>query len=131
MKNINTETIIAMMTDYKEDDSILELIYDTVVSCSSYTDALVRHVMSSKTNATAPTRERAEQMTMLDRNRRICHESLISSIRALNRFLRAEEKEVFYPGDEESREDIGDFAVYVSEIVAKEEIGRARRELNK
>lgn len=129
MKNLSTQTVLDLLEKYKDDSDIVDMIQDTINSCAEYTNAVVKHVTASNVNYFAPTQERATHMVNFDRSRRLAHEALISSVVSLNRFLRMEGMELFYDGDESDRYEIADFAIVVTELVAKEEIAKYRNTL--
>lgn len=109
------EKISIMANAYKEDKDVLDMIYDTIDSFTDY----VKIVNQLETTLTIlrfrlePSDYR-ERVQLLDRNRRIVHNSVIAGVKALNRLCVSSGLPLFFEGDIMDRIAIGHFAGEVS-----------------
>ncbi len=97
----------------KEDDlrSVEELIND----CGRYIEKVTAmEAAIAATKFRMEPEEWREHIMTLDRNRKLAHDSLIVSVRVINRFCRLYEVERVYDGPEE-RIPIAEFAMVVTQ----------------
>jgi len=96
------------MTNSKDD---LKHVEETINDCASYVETVV-----NMENAITTARFRLEPeeyqqyLTRLDQSRKLSHDSLIVSVRVLNRFCRLYDCEPVFEGDTGSRVQIAEFA---------------------
>lgn len=117
------EKIEGLVNAYKEDKEVLDVIYDTMNCFTDYvkivnemenTITILRHRYEP-----ADYRERIE---LIDRNRRIIHNSVIAGVKMLNRMATAKNLPLFFEGDITDRIAVGDFAGIVSNTIFEERI---------
>lgn len=105
------EIIRNLATAYKDDSEILSLIEDTLESFSEYVK-----IVNSLENTISIMRfklephEYRERVEFLDRNRRICHNSVIAGVKILNRLSLQKDLPLFFTGNVEDRYEVGSFA---------------------
>lgn len=92
---------------------LIEIIHDFIDACKDYVDKVIdmEKAMNVARFHMEPDAYR-EYVMHLDRGRRMAHESLISSIKTVNRFARQFQMAMIYDGPEE-RIAMGDFALEV------------------
>jgi len=99
---------------------MIEIVEDFINTCKEYVDRVI-----DMENAVTTARFHMEpeayrfHVMHLDRGRRLAHESLIASIKTVNRFARQFELEPVYTGPEE-RIAMADFALEVVSDFFKE-----------
>lgn len=105
------EVLDNLVKAYKDDKDVLEMIYDSLESMSSYVKAV-----NSMENTITVLRFKMDpeeyhiRVQELDRNRKIIHDGVISSIKFLNRISNVAHLPLFYSGDVDDRYEVATFA---------------------
>lgn len=100
MNIINEETILKLSSLYTEDSEVLNIIYDSLKSFEEYHVAIYdmelwMHLYSYKS---VDTEEYQSKVADMDRRRRMCHNSALSSVNILNRLALKENLPPVYEG---------------------------------
>lgn len=115
------ERISKLANAHKDDKEVLDVIYDTINGFTDY----VKAVNEMETTITIlrfrlEPEDFRERVELLDRNRRIIHNSVIAGVKMLNRMSKMAGLPLFFEGDVTDRIAVGDFAGLVSKTIFEE-----------
>ena len=104
------KVLVKLVEMMKDDELVIEMISDTMKSCSRYVDLInQQEVLVSVAKYNLSKEQLLYEVKALDEQRRRTHNSIIAGIKAINRMCESEGLELFYKGSDE-RSEIGEFA---------------------
>lgn len=106
--------MIKLVNEFKNDELVLEMIRETLNSCSMYVHVINRQEITvSVEKYVLPRNELNDKIDNLDNLRKLTHDSIISGFKAINRLCIKCNLEKFYKGNEDDRVEVAEFAMEI------------------